>query len=182
MRKEIWRPIVGYEGLYEVSNYGRVKSIKRIIKKVRLGNEFSSIQNEIILKYNCDRYGYLKVGLWKDAKCKKFFVHRLVADAFIPNKENLPQINHINEIKTDNRVENLEWCSASYNTNYGNRNKTVSIKNSKSVLQLTKELIIINRYNSITEVENTLGFQHQNISKCCKGKIPTAYGYVWRYD
>lgn len=104
---EVFRPVEGYEGLYEVSNLGRVKSLKW--------------GKERILKPGMDGCGYLKANLYKEGKIKHFMVHRLVAQAFIPNPEGLPQINHKDEDKTNNRVDNLEWCTAKYNSNYGTR-------------------------------------------------------------
>ena len=104
---EVFRPIEGYERLYEVSNMGRVRSLKYGKKK--------------ILKPVMTKFGYLRVGLHKEGKQKLFFVHRLVTQAFIPNPEGLPQINHIDEDKTNNVVDNLEWCDHRYNMNYGTR-------------------------------------------------------------
>ena len=111
-QEEIWRDIEGYEGLYQVSNMGRVKS---------LGNDKN--RKEKILKPGMNNYGYLQVGLHKEGKRKIFQVHRLVAQAFIPNPEELPEINHKTEIKTDNRAEFIEWCDHRYNMNYGTRNE-----------------------------------------------------------
>lgn len=106
---EIFRPIEGYEGLYEVSNLGKVRSI--------------GYRKERILKPVIDIGGYSTVHLVKEGKLKWFKVHRLVAQAFIPNTEGLPQINHIDEDKTNNRVDNLEWCTGSYNIRYGTHNE-----------------------------------------------------------
>ena len=105
--KEIWKDIKGFEGHYQVSNFGRVKSIK--------------FGKERILRPGKNKKGYLRVGISKNGESKTYSVHRLVAQAFIPNLNNLPQINHKNEDKTDNRVENLEFCDAKYNNTYGTR-------------------------------------------------------------
>ena len=124
MTEEIWRPVVGYEGLYEVSNTGRVRSLDRYVRR----NYFKKGR---ILKLN-DRRGYLFVELCLNNKTKNFSVHRLVAQAFIPNPDNLPQVNHIDEDKLNNRVENLEWCDSKYNSNYGTRKdraRNTAIKN-----------------------------------------------------
>lgn len=111
---EIWKDITGYEGLYQVSNLGRVKS-----------TQYFHGTNERILKPISTHNGYFRVHLRKDGKLKTFKIHRLVAEAFIPNPDNLPQINHKDEDKTNNRVDNLEWCSARYNCNYGGRNELI---------------------------------------------------------
>ena len=114
MTEEIWKPVVGYEGLYEVSSYGRVRSLDRYDSR----NHFCKGK---ILKLQTAGRGYLSVELSSNGKTKKFLVHRLVAEAFITNPDNLPEVNHINEDKTNNRVDNLEFCNHKYNVNYGTR-------------------------------------------------------------
>lgn len=121
MSEEIWKDIKGYEGIYQVSNLGRVKSLPRFHKTKN--GYYSKVK--ILTPIKNDR-GYLLVGLSKEWKKQKIFVHRLVAEAFIPNPNNLPQVNHINEFEKDNNcVENLEWCSCKYNCNYGTRNSRI---------------------------------------------------------
>lgn len=114
LKNEIWKDITNYEGLYQVSNFGRVKSLKRIRKSK---NNSPSIVNERILSQKNTK-GYKSVSLSKNSKLKTFSVHRLVAQSFLDNPNNLPQINHKDENKTNNMVDNLEWCDAKYNTNY----------------------------------------------------------------
>lgn len=174
---EIWRDIKDYEGLYQVSNWGRVKS---------LGNGNSKNSKVRILKTSKNKCGYLYVVLCKDGKVKTYKVHRLVAEAFIPNPLNLPQVNHKSENKQDNRVENLEWISASGNTNYGTRNRRVSEKMtngklSKEVLQYSLDGTFIKEFPSTREIERQLNFDNGFISKNCLGKCKSAYGFIWKY-
>lgn len=113
---EEWRAVPGYEGLYEVSNMGNVRNVRR----------------NTLLRLSKTNYGYIRVGLCKNGISTGFQVHRLVAQAFIPNPDNLPQINHLDEDKTNNNVDNLEWCTAKYNINYGTariRSINTKIKN-----------------------------------------------------
>ena len=139
------------------------------------------------LKQRKDKDGYFGVTLFNENGKKCLLVHRLVALAFIPNTDNLPQVNHKNEIKTDNRVENLEWCDAVYNLNYGTRNERIAETHlnrkdqSIKVKQFTKDGVFIKEYPSMMEVERQNGFYSGHISKCCKGRYKQAYGYIWRY-
>lgn len=172
--EEICKDIKEYENMYQISNIGRVKSL-----------ENNKTKKEKILKPSVNKIGYLNVKLYKNRKFKSFIVHRLVAEAFILSPNNLPQVNHKNEIKTDNRVENLEWCDAKYNNNYGTRlervaEKTTNGKCSKPVLQIDQLTdAIIAEFPSINEVERQLGISH--ISECCLGKRNTAGGFKWKY-
>lgn len=115
--EEIWKDIKGYEGLYQVSNLGRVKSLDKIIVTIDRKNR---CQKEKILKLQISKYGYNVITLWNNNISKQFKVHRLVAIAFIPNPNNLPQINHIDEDKLNNKIDNLEWCTALENNHHSN--------------------------------------------------------------
>ena len=129
MNEEIWRPIEGYEGLYEVSSYGRVRSLDMYVK-VGYGNY--RLHKGKVLSPAKDTNGYLKVNLYCNGKQKTINVHILVAQAFLPNPDNLPQVNHKDENKSNNRVENLEMCNAKYNLSYGTariRERDTKIKN-----------------------------------------------------
>lgn len=119
---EIWKDIKGYEGYYQVSNFGRVKSIERDIPH---GNRIIHLHSKI-LKNRYDAGGYIRISLCKNGVQKSFALHRLVAEHFIPNPNNLPQINHKDENKENNNVDNLEWCTPKYNTNYGTRTERAS--------------------------------------------------------
>ena len=120
--KEIWMPIKGYENLYEVSNLGRVRSLGRTIHgKARNGTDADRFYKGKTLTPQGDRNGYLHVGLMKDGVVKIYRIHRLVAQAFIENPDNLPEVNHIDEDRTNNKMDNLEWCTHQYNNSYGNK-------------------------------------------------------------
>ena len=166
--KEIWKDIKDYPN-YQVSNLGNVKNIKtnKILKPFNTSNE------------------YLKVALSKNGISKQFFIHRIVAKAFIPNPNNLPEVNHIKEFeKTNNKVDNLEWCNHSYNQNYGTRNERVAKKlrkiKCKKVNQYDLDGNYIKTWNSIKEAEKEVGTIH--ICQCLKGKFKQTKGYKWRYD
>lgn len=179
MENEIWRPVKGYEGLYEVSNLGRVRSLARTCKS--RGGCRKPIKERVL----CSEVtaGYVRVNLSMDGYMRHYLVHRLVAEAFIPNPENLPMINHINEDKTDNRVENLEWCTASYNINYGEC--VIKIKKNqphkRPVCQYDKDWVLLAEYQSLHEAGKLSGVRWQDISACCCGRQNTAKGYIWRY-
>ena len=161
---EQWRNITGYEGLYQVSNYGRVK------RKYNNGKTK-------ILKPISTNNGYLRVSLSKNNVKNMCFVHRLVAQAFLDNPDNKLQVNHISGIKTDNRVENLEWCTAQENIQHAfntglNQIDTVLLgkSSSKPVRCITTNTV----YNSTMDAERLLGINHSNITACCKGRQKSA--------
>ena len=171
LKQEEWKPIPGYEGLYEVSNYGRVKS-------------YQLDSNGKILSPGKCGSGYLFVILCKDGKAKKHCtVHRLVAEAFIPNPNNLPLVNHQDECKKNNYFENLEWCSSAYNNSYGTRTRRMAEKNSKPVVQLEKKGNFIAEFESLREASRRTGIASTNISRCCNHKPGhySAGGFVWIY-
>lgn len=161
---EIWKQISGYEGLYEVSNFGRVKSL--------CAGRWHTV---MIRKPVPDKEGYYTVCLKKDGKYKNHKIHRLVAIEFIENPNNYPQINHKDKDVTNNRVENLEWCSSEYNLNYGDRIK----KYYKSVVQKDQDGNTIRTYESIKDAEKETGVLASSISCVLSGKRKKAGGYKW---
>ena len=175
--KEEWRDIEGFEGLYQVSNYGRVKSVERT---VRCDRGYRIVQERILKAGTTDK-GYLQVQLCKDGKVKNCYVHRLVADAFCDNPMGYTELNHRDENKENNRIENLEWCSRSYNTNYGTGNKRRAEKLSKPVFSVDKESGLIMWWKSAKEAEECTGIDSSNIIKCCKGKYKSAGNHIWFY-
>ena len=176
MVSEEWRDIKDYEGLYKISNRGNIISNK--------GNQIKQ------LKHSFNKFGYQITTLRKNNNPKVFYVHRLVAQAFIPNPDNKPCIDHINTDKTDNRVENLRWCTQKENCNnqttienYKNRIFFQSEKhpNSKPILQFSKDGEFIRKWNCAADVEREMNIYATNITACCKEIQKTAYGYKWGY-
>ena len=166
---EIWKDIKDYEGLYQISNYGRVKSFPR------KGTELK----EKIIKVRQNNYGYLVVGLCKNNFRKYYLIHRLVAKAFIPNPDNLPCVNHKDENPKNAKATNLEWCTHKYNINYGTVQKRRSAQSQKVINQFDLNGNLIKRWNSILEAKTALNLK--SISACCRRKQKTAGGYIWKY-
>lgn len=172
---EEWRPVVGYEGLYEVSSFGRVRSVDRFVRG-RSGKpkpcKGIARKNELV------GGGYYQVALCKDGKHNHCLVHRLVAEAFIPNPDNLPQVNHKDECKTNNAIWNLEWCGAKYNQGYGTCIERRAEKQKRGVVGTSIKDGSVIRFNSVREAMDN-GFWY--VIDCCKG-IKTRYkGYIWSY-
>lgn len=193
--EEIWKPIPGYEGLYEVSTKGRVKKLERVTVR-KNGRKYH--KKERILKSWTNYKGYLCVNIYSnEGKQKYATIHRLVAKAFIPNPDNKPQVNHKDEVKTNNCVENLDWMTAKENNNYGTRIERITKAidkdtrkaiceaarkvNSKPVTQYSKDEKFIKVWSSIAEAGRQLGFSHSSISKAARGAQKQAYGYIWKY-
>lgn len=181
--EEVWKDVIGYEGLYQVSNKGNVKSL---IYKRQNGNAS-------ILKLVTKNNGYIQVTLVKD-EYKSIQVHRLVAQMFIPNPENKPQVNHINGIRNDNRVENLEWVTASENQIHSHRilgNKSgYWMRDKIGALSVRKKLLIqkdlngniIRYWHCASDVSRELGYSGHAVRLCCRGVTKTSHGFVWQYD
>ena len=180
---EQWKDNKNLEGLYQVSNFGQIMSLNyRKTGKAKL------------MKLIKSKKGYLTVTFYKNGEYKKFLVHRLVAEHFIPNPDNLPFINHKDEDKKNNfagtpendyKDGNLEWCSNEYNSNYGTRNRRISSTNtngklSKPVLQFTLSGELIREFPSMAECTRN-GFNQSAVCLCCQGKRKSAYGFKWCY-
>lgn len=195
---EIWKDIPGFEGLYQVSNLGRVKSLPR-------GKQWPYRRTHNNIRKPRVKNGYYQVNLSKENKVKWLSVHRLVALAFIPNPDNLPCINHRDENRLNNSIENLEWCSYAYNANYGTarqrqiesmkRNDPLNIRAQKSletrarnnmpnarrkVVQMDSSGCVMRVFNSIADAGRQ-GYDRASITYCCQGKRKTTGGYKWKY-
>lgn len=198
MRKSIveeWRDIPKYCGLYQASNLGYIRSVTRVT--IQSGAQ-RCIKGRTLSPAK-DKFGYSRVTLSKKGVHHTYYIHRLIAETFIPNPDNLPQINHKDENPNNNEVSNLEWCTVQYNNTYGSRNLKASLTNSiiqlnnsksKAVIQLDLDGNFISEWPSISEIKRQLGFDISNIANCCKkhqiikGVKTTriqAYGYKGRY-
>lgn len=174
MVEEIWKDIPSFEGLYQVSNFGRVKSFR---KSHKLGKP-----DEYFLNPTDAENGYANVTLYKENVRKKFLVHRLVAQAFLPNPNNWPQINHKDENRFNNCVDNLEWCTAKYNNDYGTaRIRAAITKSEKMVEQYLPTGEFLARYVCTSVASQITGVSRHAIKDCCSGHSSSGGGYVWKY-
>lgn len=174
MEKYEIRDVIGYEGLYEVDTNGDVWSLN-----------YNHTDERQKLRAGVASNGYLTVALPKNGKQKTYYVHRLVAEAFIDNPMNLPQVNHKDENKQNNSVENLEWCTAAYNLEYSGihikAGEAAAKACSKPILQFTLDGEFVKEYPSLIEASRQTGIHQGNISCCCNGKRNHACGYKWKY-
>jgi hypothetical protein len=175
--QEVWKDIQDYEGLYQVSNLGRIKSLPRN----------GTINSNRILKQFIKNSGYCCVILSKNNMTVCKTVHRMVAQAFLNNPNCYPVINHKDENKLNNNVNNLEWCTQKYNINYGvcrekmSKNHSHKGRKGKPINQFDKDMNLINTFKSITEAGEKLKINYKNICMCCKGQRKTAGNYIWEY-
>lgn len=192
---EIWRDIKGYEGIYTISNTGRLRSLDK-----KVGCAYGATRTfpgRIIELYTKDRYARARLADYK-GNSKLMYIHRLVAKAFIDNPHDLPEVNHIDENKLNNNVNNLEWCDREYNNSYGTRlerqlknhdYKKSAIKISETkrtvkysgIYQMDLEGNIIAKWKTIKEAVKYISASYYGISACCRGKARTTGGYTWRY-
>lgn len=165
---EVWKDIFGYEGSYQVSNLGNVRSMNYR----RTGN----VKNLTPKENNCGR-------LWVELRKKPFLVHRLVADAFIKNESNLPEINHKDGNPKNNEVSNLEWCTGEYNKQiyYETREDCKPTKLFSKVNQIDSEGNVVKQWDNPRQIVNETGMNQWSITQCCNGKRKTAYGFRWHY-
>lgn len=178
---EFFVPIMGYEGLYEISNTGRVKSLSKMG-----GPNYSVPINEKIKNLRDNGIGYKQVSLSKDSIKKTFYVHILVARHFVANTNNYPEVNHVNGDKNCNESWNLQWCTRKQNEEHAWAAGLKKMKGdkhplSKRVLQISLSGVVIKNWDNGHQVMQELGFANAHISKCCRGLAKTAYGFKWAY-
>ena len=161
-----WRDVVGYEGLYKISEYGDVMSIG-----------YGRTGEKRLIKPRNDGRGYMQVGLYKNGKRKQHKIHRLVATAFCEGAEYFNEVNHIDEDKTNNHYSNLEWCTREYNNNFGTRNDRIGKSSMKKVRCVELDM----KFNSLSDAAAYVGNSSSNISVCLRDKQKTSGGYHWEY-
>lgn len=171
---EIWKDIEGYEGLYKISSFGRIYSVERTDK---YGRKFGGS----IRKPQKTNSGYYIIALCKNSIQRPFLLHRLVAKHFLPNPDNLPVVNHKDRNTANNSVNNLEWCTQSYNVLYEDAAKRAAIPRYKAITQYTVDGVFVKHWPSITEAAQYFNKSTSKFVACCKGKRKTAYGFIWRY-
>lgn len=176
---EVWRDILGFEHNYQVSNLGRIRTKDRY---VRIGGGKERFVKGRIVKPTICTNGYYEIQMHINGKRKIKLLHRAVGEAFIPNPNNLPQINHKDENPANNSADNLEWCTPRYNANYGTRNqRMVKDKYLKPVFMMDKEGNILKRFNSIGDAVRETGADISSLIRVCKGRQNTCVGYKWKY-
>ena len=177
--KEQWKPIYGYEGKYEISSFGRVKSLPKTWKRK---DGVPLHYKERILKPRINAYGYARVTLSKNGKPKDFFIHRLVAFAFINNPLNLAEVNHKDENPLNNKVDNLEWCSHLYNNNYGTKSRRGALSNGHKVHLFDLKGNYICTFPTMRDACRLMGCYLNQIRDCIDNKYKQGAGYIWRKE
>lgn len=179
LNNEVWKDIGGYEGIYQVSSLGNVRSLNRVDI---ISDERKFNRKGIMLKFKLCRKGYHRVQLYKNHKGKHCNVHRLVAIEFIPNLNNLAQVNHINGDKSDNSVNNLEWITNEDNMKHGIENNLMNFGHrATKVNQFSMDGEFIKSYPSMSQAHRDTGISNGGISMCAKGEYTHSGGFIWRY-
>lgn len=177
---EIWRPVKGYEGLYEVSNKGRIRSLDRIA--IFKDGRSRKYYGKVLEIKTVNNSGYLTVGLHNNGKQKTLLVHRVVAEAFIDNPNRYPEVNHIDQDKLNNRIENLEWCTHIKNVNHGDEIERGAAKQRRNFRQLDMDGNLIRVWSGFKKMERETGFQRKSVYDCCIGKRDSYKGFRWEYE
>lgn len=176
---EIWKDVVGYEGYYQVSNFGNLRSVDRIVPDKKNGTRLLK-GTDLKLRRN-NNNPYLCISFCREGKYKRMLVHRVVALAFLPNPNGYPEVNHKDEDVTNNRADNLEWCSSKYNANYGSRNEKLSKFPRKPIVQKDMQGNVIRHWDYIKGASDELGIDSSEIVRTCKGRKKSYAGYKWEY-
>lgn len=176
--EEIWKDAIGFEGLYQVSNFGRARSIAHEVNC----NKGKRIVKGKLLKAVDSGNGYAFVTFGKDGKQYNISLHRMVASVFIPNPLNLPEVNHIDRNPMNARADNLEWCDRTYNNNYDGRAYRANAKRKRIICMYGLDGKLIQKYGSLSEAADKNGINAGNISECCRGKRKTAGGFRWEQE
>lgn len=181
---EEWRDIEGFEGIYQVSSFGRVRGLDRYVRqKNKYGSMMDVFIRGVIIKPFNVNSGYSYVFLKRRKEHLSFGIHRLVAKAFIPNPNGLRYVNHKDENKKNNHVDNLEWCTCQYNNTYGSvkERQVANLPTKKAVIQMAISGEVIAEYPTIKAAARAVGASSICISRCCRGKIQTSQGFRWAY-
>lgn len=173
--KEVWKKIKNFDK-YQISYLGNIRRYNKASSYDKRIPEYTYLKPQKIKR------GYMQVVLYKNSKPYKRSIHRLVAEAFIPNPENKPQVNHKDENPSNNCVNNLEWCDNWYNTHYGNHIENVRKKHLKTINQYDINSVLIKKWESIINASEKLNIDSSSITKVCKGKRKSAGGYIWKYE
>lgn len=192
---EIWKDIKGYEGLYQVSNYGNIKNVERYIN-ANLKNNIKKVKrkSKILNPFCSNKIKYYTITLYKNKKPKNYRLHRLVAIAFIPNPNQYKEVNHKDGNKLNNNIDNLEWCSRIQNMEHAYKNGLIIRKkglimkrgkyhkSSKKVYQYNLNGELIKQWDSMSDIKRELNLSIGNISSCCNGKRKQAYNFIWKWN
>lgn len=184
--QEVWKDIKGYEGLYQISTLGQYRSCDRyILCKNRWGQSMYVFHKGKCMKQYVNNKGYYTARLYKNGSQKTYLIHRLVAETFIPNPNNLPEVNHKDEKKNNNCVDNLHWCTKVFNNGYGKLDKYGRRKSRRHIMKKVAQYdlngSLLNVYDGLLLAKERTGINNNCISRCCSGKLKTSGGYIWKY-
>lgn len=177
--QEIWKDVKGYEGIYQISSLGRLRSLDRIVV-TKAG--WTKRHKGVLIKTECvQNSGYIKVDLHKNGKAKPYLLHRIVAETFLENPNSFPQVNHKDQNKLNNCAYNLEWCTQLYNNHYGDCMERGANTQRKEFYQMDMNGNIIKKWKGFKKIQRELGYQRKLIYLCCVGKRESYMGYKWAY-
>lgn len=177
---EVWKDISGYEGYYQISNLGKIRSLDRYANVCGGGKRLVKGRN---LKPAKCTNGYYEIHLHCKGERKVLLLHRAVAETFLDNPMNYPEVNHKDEDPANNRADNLEWCTSKYNANYGTRNERMMIgRETKPVIQYNKNGIFVKRWDCMMDACREYNADISSMIRVCKGKQKTCKGYIWKYE